>query len=375
MPDNAFPVPTLEEANYVARAPVFSNLPNADQSRHARVVLKTMPDTAQARYRVLVRVERNSQAQADASWNHQQNLIQSRQELQAQRAELERDLKRYASNRAYRAYREGVEADIQAVQEQISEIEESLAALRGSAVISGWYKVKLDRFLAGATGCYAEYPIKLTPRGSRSLAEMYDIACGAVGDFEGQISALDVAPLTREEAVQEAIANLNRLAARGEPEIDGLFHVERVGPRGNIGIQGSVRWPMTFDAEGREVIDAAALAVWANYDSIKSRLLEKIETRSHGDDVLSMQDRKRRRNELTDSLRAAQREMIHWAFKLHDEGHALPPLPDVPASVLLGIEKTADAMPEPVKPTKAKGKARTGKKAPAPAADDVDVKD
>jgi hypothetical protein len=155
-----------------------------------------------------------------------------------------------------------------------------------------------------------------------------------------ELATVQNAPRTVTEAKAAMRARIEALAARGRPDVAGLF------------TDDDVRWPTEqFIAGGHgaheyavtaTVKDHLALLVWAHREALIAALDREIEAHSADDvDALSADDQAARIAQLTAQLTVLKRQAEQLRDRLEADGVPVPQRDFTDVEVLLGIERAA----------------------------------
>jgi hypothetical protein len=306
--------------------------------------MRSLPQPAQAKYERTRRAAIKAHAIVDGLRNEIESV---REQRDAAMRDLGIHERRYPEGFTYEATPEGgrkrvpaqdPERDALAAMVEASTAELKRLYAEQQAVVVPDISGLTDWLLAqdpGAKFVLAAVPLPKLAK-NETLAAVLERNLSDQRRAEDELATVRNAPRTAAEAKARMRDEVARLAARGRPEVDGLFHGKGVGwPTHQFiaGGHGAHQYAVTAT-----VTDILGLFVWAHRDALIAALDQEIEAQGDDSAALNTQDQAARIVELEGALLLLQRQAEAVIDQLAGDGIPVRRTCTNPL-VLLGIER------------------------------------
>jgi chromosome segregation ATPase len=111
---------------------------------------------------------------------------------------------------------------------------------------------------AGSRRLKASVPTVALRKGQTAIAALNEIR-NEISDLVEAIDDIRTAPLPKNDSITNAVAEIERIAAKGAPYF-GRCRITEPGANGRTRV-GTVRWPLKFDDTGQESIDSGSMLI------------------------------------------------------------------------------------------------------------------
>lgn len=209
--------------------------------------------------------------------------------------------------------------------ERIEEVKAEIKALNAEPLPPGGHAEQIDNWLAVQPHAFRMRNTKLNVRKGRNKLELYEMVTGAIVDFRKQIETDKKLKLTPAEGIQQAIADLDKLAAEGEINVSRCFRLGKIDVEDRNYVQGHVKWPVIEipnpDNPERpfKIPNGAAMFARIHYDALKAEILKQCA--KHDDpNALSREERKLREAEKRATLLDLEYQMYLRFFEARAAG-------------------------------------------------------
>jgi hypothetical protein len=213
--------------------------------------------------------ERERRAQSDAYYNVGQILYEKISETNVAIADLERNRVEYGycDEELLATYHQEV-ADLKEQREEASKKNKKLTNWPQSEEVTDW--ISLQR----ASTKWRPHVLKIeVPKGS-TASDVLRERRADVDAIKAAIRGAEIAWLPEADAVQKAVAQIDKIAIKGAPDFRGLFRLSKEN-RVVRAQQGKIEWPQQII--GGDFHDAGfALTVWLHRDALIERAKTEI---------------------------------------------------------------------------------------------------
>lgn len=171
------------------------------------------------------------------------------------------------------------------------------------------------QWLAGlpSGASFREYVPDVELRKGESAFDAFLIRREAIADFQEQAKAARDAPLTANEALSHAIADIEAKAAEGAPDFRPVFKLYDRFP-------GNVQWPVDYLTESKTFDRGVAFVCWLFKDDVIARVKKEIAQIACPDSALTVQERKLRQEEIARTVLELEREEVVLLDRVRAEG-------------------------------------------------------
>lgn len=245
-------------------------MPHGQTDSQIDTRIKAMGASVAVILKRLERDQRKRSADADATWNLDQSLLEKIRDARARLLFIEQDRDDFGF---------ADESDIAAINEQIADLESERGELRQRmSKPPNWPDLADVRdWLASqrrTTKWQPSVPTIKIPPGSSAGEELTRIRA-EVDAIRAAIRGAEIAWLPKEDAERKAIEQIDRLAITGAPDFRGLFRLSKPNPAVRRPQQGVIEWPK--EVIGGDFYNAGfALTVWLHRDALVERAKQEI---------------------------------------------------------------------------------------------------
>jgi hypothetical protein len=196
----------------------------------------------------------------------------------------------------------------------------------------------------------ADVEIKLHPQHAPKNDETFPLAAverarKKLTELRVELTNVRAAPITRDEALAIAKAQVRKLADQGQPNVRGLLaRGDEIGWPTQV-VSFTTRTANDIGITHIDVTHNLALTAWLHPKLVIERLIEEIDAKANFTDALSAPERAKRESQLLDAILACEREECFWIEKAASQGTEVPYRTDTDARAVLGLSSD---MPAPV---------------------------
>jgi len=315
----------------------------------------SLPPLARAKVEALLEAEHKERIEREAKYKAHQALIEKKNEVQAAIALAEREKARSAVD-----WRDEDEARLEKLRTKEKRYHEQLRPVKNDAPkFTGDAKRRVDfiressppplSWLASQPP-HAIWAEKRAELPSGNLKKALDSCRVDQSTKVDRAAYLDRALIDLESALAKSDSGVDRIAAKGRPDVRPVTSWRKRGGDGSRKSQGEIQWPTPdlYD-QGLHNADTSELGIslicWLFGPQIKKRLRDEVRElyQATGDNGVSAHDREREMRELRAQLLELQRLEVRICDKLGVEHGPVHPL------ALFEMERLPDA-PRKVNP-------------------------
>lgn len=244
-------------------------------SRRWRSILRSFPEIAQERYRQIAAVAETDEAFQAGAHSQKQDLRLRHSALNAQARALSRQIESTKPE-----HQHALKNQLADVKEEIAEVCEAVSAtdfdlsMRRAAIdpapVKDWMARRGSRAKT-FTAYEPDLPAQSTAKDEKTLAEVRTKIDGCAKAMRD----IDLAPLPGEDALEKALAEIDKIATASAPDFSPTTRLAKNGLTDQR-TQGTIKWPTKHVRLDEFEPDPFRLIFWLFGDEIKERARAEI---------------------------------------------------------------------------------------------------
>jgi hypothetical protein len=166
-----------------------------------------------------------------------------------------------------------------------------------------------------------------------------------LAELRVELTNVRATPITRDEALASAKAQVLELADQGKPNVHGLLAGSKAIEWPTQMASFTVRTGKDIGVAKNDVMNDLALTAWLHPQLLLAKVIEEIDAKADFRAALGTLERARRERQLLDAILACEREECFWIEKAASQGTEVLYRTDTDARAVLGLSTD---MPAPV---------------------------